>query len=89
MIGDGEGYLLVLGSCRVSRKRPAAGRARMAAVVRAEAVDTSISPTMRALRSSKNMAITDQATTLRQAGELVIGLAAGEPDFNTPASLPR
>uniref|UniRef100_A0A0E0AEH6 START domain-containing protein n=1 Tax=Oryza glumipatula TaxID=40148 RepID=A0A0E0AEH6_9ORYZ len=44
---------------------------------------------MRALRSSKNMAITDQATTLRQAGEPVIGLAAGEPDFDTPASLPR
>jgi aspartate/glutamate/aspartate-prephenate aminotransferase len=31
------------------------------------------------------MAITDQATALRQAGVPVIGLAAGEPDFDTPA----
>jgi len=30
------------------------------------------------------MAITDQATALRQAGVPVIGLAAGEPDFDTP-----
>jgi hypothetical protein len=31
------------------------------------------------------MAITDQATALRQAGVPVIGLAAGEPDFDTLA----
>lgn len=57
------------------------------AVVRAEAVDASISPTVNALRPSKTMAITDQATALRQAGVPVIGLAAGEPDFNTPAAI--
>uniref|UniRef100_A0A0E0CAW8 Bifunctional aspartate aminotransferase and glutamate/aspartate-prephenate aminotransferase n=1 Tax=Oryza meridionalis TaxID=40149 RepID=A0A0E0CAW8_9ORYZ len=63
----------------------ASGRSRMAAVVvRAEAVDASISPTVSALRPSKTMAITDQATALRQAGVPVIGLAAGEPDFDTP-----
>lgn len=53
-------------------------------VVRAEAVDATISPTVSALRPSKTMAITDQATALRQAGVPVIGLAAGEPDFDTP-----
>ncbi|KAG2619088.1 hypothetical protein PVAP13_3NG140790 [Panicum virgatum] len=57
--------------------------ARMA-TVRAEAVDTTISPRVSALRPSKTMAITDQATALRQAGVPVIGLAAGEPDFDTP-----
>jgi hypothetical protein len=54
-------------------------------VVRAEAVDTSISPRVSAIRPSKTMAITDQATALRLAGVPVIGLAAGEPDFDTPA----
>ncbi|XP_066307534.1 bifunctional aspartate aminotransferase and glutamate/aspartate-prephenate aminotransferase-like [Miscanthus floridulus] len=63
-----------------------AARARMA-VVRAEAVDTSISPRVSALRPSKTMAITDQATALRQAGVPVIGLAAGEPDFDTPRAI--
>jgi len=53
--------------------------------VRAEAIDTTISPRVSALRPSKTMAITDQATALRQAGVPVIGLAAGEPDFDTPA----
>jgi aspartate/glutamate/aspartate-prephenate aminotransferase len=33
------------------------------------------------------MAITDQASALRQAGVPVIGLAAGEPDFDTPAAI--
>jgi len=57
------------------------------AVVRAEAVDTSISPRVSALRPSKTMAITDQAMALRQAGVPVIGLAAGEPDFDTPPAI--
>ncbi|XP_047095083.1 bifunctional aspartate aminotransferase and glutamate/aspartate-prephenate aminotransferase-like isoform X2 [Lolium rigidum] len=61
-------------------------KVRMAAV-RAEAVDTSISPRVSALRPSKTMAITDQASALRQAGVPVIGLAAGEPDFDTPAAI--
>ncbi|KAM0863074.1 hypothetical protein ACQ4PT_044838 [Festuca glaucescens] len=61
-------------------------KVRMAAV-RAEAVDTSISPRVSALRPSKTMAIADQASALRQAGVPVIGLAAGEPDFDTPAAI--
>ncbi|TVU36365.1 hypothetical protein EJB05_18297, partial [Eragrostis curvula] len=70
---------------RVNRRRPEA-RVRMASV-RAQAVDTSISPRVSALRPSKTMAITDQATALRQAGVPVIGLAAGEPDFDTPPAI--
>ncbi|CAO2182199.1 unnamed protein product [Urochloa humidicola] len=66
--------------------RKSAGRTRMAAL-RAEALDTSISPRVNALRPSKTMAITDQATALRQAGVPVIGLAAGEPDFDTPPAI--
>ncbi|ONM36056.1 glutamate-oxaloacetate transaminase4 [Zea mays] len=57
------------------------------AIVREEAVDTSISPRVSALRPSKTMAITDQAMALRQAGVPVIGLAAGEPDFDTPPAI--
>ncbi|OEL31221.1 Aspartate aminotransferase [Dichanthelium oligosanthes] len=51
----------------------------------AEAVDTTISPLVSALRPSRTLAITDQVTALRQAGVPVIGLSAGEPDFDTPA----
>nr|CAB3465143.1 unnamed protein product [Digitaria exilis] len=78
-VGEGRSSLLIR-RARESRKC----RPRMA-TVRAEAVDTTISPRVSALRPSKTMAITDQATALRQAGVPVIGLAAGEPDFDTPA----
>lgn len=47
-------------------------------------LDISLSPRVAALKPSKTMAITDLATALKQAGVPVIGLAAGEPDFNTP-----
>ncbi|CAD6228949.1 unnamed protein product [Miscanthus lutarioriparius] len=73
-------------SVRACGRTKHAARARMA-VVRAEAVDTSISPRVSALRPSKTMAITDQAMALRQAGVPVIGLAAGEPDFDTPPAI--
>ncbi|XP_042491751.1 bifunctional aspartate aminotransferase and glutamate/aspartate-prephenate aminotransferase-like [Macadamia integrifolia] len=64
---------------------------RMPAVVRAESssdktpIDTSLSPRVNSVKPSKTVAITDQATALVQAGVPVIGLAAGEPDFDTPA----
>ncbi|KAJ6413572.1 hypothetical protein OIU84_006379 [Salix udensis] len=48
-------------------------------------VDTSLSPRVIAVKPSKTVAITDQATALAQAGVPVIRLAAGEPDFDTPA----
>ncbi|KAJ6918853.1 hypothetical protein NC651_012957 [Populus alba x Populus x berolinensis] len=48
-------------------------------------VDISLSPRVTAVKPSKTVAITDQATALAQAGVPVIRLAAGEPDFDTPA----
>ncbi|MQL87046.1 hypothetical protein Taro_019591 [Colocasia esculenta] len=50
-------------------------------------VDVTVSPRVRALNPSKTMAITDQASSLVQAGVPVIRLAAGEPDFDTPAPI--
>ncbi|CAI0554535.1 unnamed protein product [Linum tenue] len=53
----------------------------------AEAVelDISLSPRVNSVKPSKTVAITDQATALAEAGVPVIRLAAGEPDFDTPA----
>ncbi|XP_010555356.1 PREDICTED: bifunctional aspartate aminotransferase and glutamate/aspartate-prephenate aminotransferase [Tarenaya hassleriana] len=48
-------------------------------------LDVSLSPRVDSLKPSKTMAISDQAATLVQAGVPVIPLAAGEPDFDTPA----
>ncbi|WVZ26619.1 hypothetical protein V8G54_005163 [Vigna mungo] len=50
-------------------------------------VDPSISPRVNAVKPSKTVAISDLATSLVQAGVPVIRLAAGEPDFDTPAPI--
>ncbi|KAG6509095.1 hypothetical protein ZIOFF_034486 [Zingiber officinale] len=50
-------------------------------------VDVSINPRVSSVKPSKTMAITDHATALVQAGVPVIRLAAGEPDFDTPAAI--
>ncbi|XP_060184881.1 bifunctional aspartate aminotransferase and glutamate/aspartate-prephenate aminotransferase [Lycium barbarum] len=50
-------------------------------------VDISLSPRVNAVKPSKTVAITDQATALVQAGVPVIRLAAGEPDFDTPTAI--
>lgn len=47
-------------------------------------VSLTLSPRVNAVKPSKTVAITDQATALAQAGVSVIRLAAGEPDFDTP-----
>ena len=39
------------------------------------------------LQPSKTMALTDLARAMRERGEDVISLAAGEPDFDTPAAI--
>ncbi|XP_052310748.1 bifunctional aspartate aminotransferase and glutamate/aspartate-prephenate aminotransferase isoform X2 [Populus trichocarpa] len=63
---------------------------RISVVVKAESrseemqLDISLSPRVNAVKPSKTVAITDQATALVQAGVPVIRLAAGEPDFDTP-----
>ena len=48
-------------------------------------LDISLSPRVNAVKPSKTVAIMDQATALLQSGVPVIRLAAGEPDFDTPA----
>uniref|UniRef100_A0A5B6ZZV5 Bifunctional aspartate aminotransferase and glutamate/aspartate-prephenate aminotransferase n=1 Tax=Davidia involucrata TaxID=16924 RepID=A0A5B6ZZV5_DAVIN len=64
---------------------------RTSVVVRPESrfekmeIDISLSPRVNSVKPSKTVAITDQATALLQAGIPVIRLAAGEPDFDTPA----
>ncbi|XP_022136875.1 bifunctional aspartate aminotransferase and glutamate/aspartate-prephenate aminotransferase [Momordica charantia] len=50
-------------------------------------VDLTLSPRVNSVKPSKTVAITDQATALVQAGVPVIRLAAGEPDFDTPAPI--
>ncbi|KAL8476127.1 hypothetical protein ACS0TY_028693 [Phlomoides rotata] len=59
---------------------------RVSAIVKAE-LDISLSPRVNSVKPSKTVAITDQATALAQAGVPVIRLAAGEPDFDTPAAI--
>ena len=39
---------------------------------------------MSRVKTSPTMAVTDKAREMKAAGEDVIGLGAGEPDFNTP-----
>ena len=39
---------------------------------------------MNRVKTSPTMAVTDKAREMKAAGEDVIGLGAGEPDFNTP-----
>ena len=50
-------------------------------------LDASINPRVASLNESKTMVLTDLARALREAGQDVIGLAAGEPDFDTPAAI--
>src|SRR4026209_2387216 len=39
------------------------------------------------IKPSATMAVTDKARALKAAGRDVIGLGAGEPDFDTPANI--
>ncbi|KDP46883.1 hypothetical protein JCGZ_24092 [Jatropha curcas] len=48
-------------------------------------LDISLSPRVNSMKPSKTVAIMDHATALVEAGVPVIRLAAGEPDFDTPA----
>lgn len=47
-------------------------------------VDATLNPQIAGLSVAKTMAITDLAKNMREEGKDVIGLAAGEPDFDTP-----
>lgn len=50
-------------------------------------VDTALNPRVAALKLSKTMALTDLASSMREKGVDVVGLAAGEPDFDTPSQI--
>ena len=41
------------------------------------------------VKPSATIAVTDKARALKAAGRNVIGLGAGEPDFDTPANIKR
>ena len=50
-------------------------------------LDIALNERVAALKPSKTMALTDLASSLREKGKDVIGLAAGEPDFDTPGQI--
>jgi len=52
-------------------------------------VDQTLNPVVAGLKPSKTMALTDMARSMRESGIDVIGLAAGEPDFDTPGGWRR
>ena len=41
------------------------------------------------IKPSPTLAATDRARALKAAGKDIIGLSAGEPDFDTPANIKR
>ena len=46
-----------------------------------------LSATLDRVKPSPTIAVTTKAAELRAAGKDVIGLGAGEPDFDTPANI--
>lgn len=50
-------------------------------------VDQTLNPRVASLSVSKTMALTDMARSMKESGIDVIGLAAGEPDFDTPGPI--
>ena len=68
----------------VVKNESQSGRSRRKRNAKASGVDRSLNPRVRDLNESKTVALTDLARTLKERGEDVIGLAAGEPDFETP-----
>ncbi len=61
-----------------------AGRTTCHTTMQTRKVDTKLNPRVVALKLSKTMALTDLASSMREKGIDVVGLAAGEPDFDTP-----
>jgi aspartate aminotransferase len=48
---------------------------------------TFLSAALARVKPSATIAVTDKARALKAAGRNVIGLGAGEPDFDTPANI--
>ena len=68
-------------------RRATAARAATERGAAVASVDQSLNPRVASLRESKTMALTDLARSMKESGLPVIGLAAGEPDFDTPAAI--
>ena len=49
--------------------------------------EQSISPSVQSIPVSKTMALSDLANSMKESGQDVVALAAGEPDFDTPAPI--
>ena len=62
-----------------------AGLKAMSNGAAATANEVYISPYVEGIPMSKTMALSDLANNMRESGRDVIALAAGEPDFDTPA----
>ncbi|KAF6266274.1 pyridoxal phosphate-dependent transferase [Scenedesmus sp. NREL 46B-D3] len=60
---------------------------RAATADAAVSVDQTLNPLVASLSVSKTMALTDLARSMKESGIDVIGLAAGEPDFDTPEEI--
>ena len=58
-----------------------------ASVASSPSVDLTLNPRVASVRPSMTMQLSDLATSLREKGGDVIGLAAGEPDFPTPTPI--
>ncbi|HET8849890.1 MAG TPA: aspartate transaminase, partial [Marinobacter sp.] len=50
-------------------------------------MDLQLSSRVQAIKPSPTLAVTNKAAELRAAGQDIIGLGAGEPDFDTPAHI--
>lgn len=50
-------------------------------------VDPSLNPRVESLKVSKTAELTDAARSMKASGLPIIELAAGEPDFDTPAPI--
>ena len=46
-----------------------------------------LADSLKRIKPSPTIAVTDKARALKAAGRNVIGLGAGEPDFDTPANI--
>ncbi|DBA70492.1 TPA: Aspartate aminotransferase, cytoplasmic isozyme 1, variant 3 [Trebouxia sp. C0005] len=64
-----------------------AGRRVCVTTMHKKEFDTTLNPRVVALKLSKTMALTDLASSMREGGMDVVGLAAGEPDFDTPSQI--
>src|SRR5262245_33200534 len=80
------------GACACHRLLPGAGprittaRLRRGAQFR-ELAMAFLAESLKRVKPSATIAVTDKARALKAAGRNVIGLGAGEPDFDTPGNI--